>query len=351
MISGTITDAAAAPSRARPPRRSGTRWPTPARSASGSTARSVPAALRPYVQELSRVAPVFVSTHPNAGLPNEFGQYDETPGVDGGGAARVRRARAGEPGGRLLRHHAGPHPGHSPKRCAACRRARPRCPAAPPPPERPRAAHDRPRQHLRERGRADQRHRLPQVRQADPGRRVRRRASRSPASRWRAAPRCSTSTWTRGCSTPQAGDDDLPPAHRLGARHQPGAGGDRLVQVVGHRGGPQVRPGQGRRQLDQPQGGRGGVRPPGHAGAPLRRGGDRDGVRRAGPGRHRRAEGRDLPARLPDPHRAGRASRPRTSSSTRTSSPSPPGSRSTTTTPWPTSRRPGGSRPSCRTCW
>ncbi len=37
------------------------------------------ATLRPYVQELSRVAPVYVSTHPNAGLPNEFGGYDETP--------------------------------------------------------------------------------------------------------------------------------------------------------------------------------------------------------------------------------------------------------------------------------
>jgi 5-methyltetrahydrofolate--homocysteine methyltransferase len=36
-------------------------------------------ALRQYVQELSRVAPVFVSTHPNAGLPNEFGGYDESP--------------------------------------------------------------------------------------------------------------------------------------------------------------------------------------------------------------------------------------------------------------------------------
>ena len=35
------------------------------------------------MQELSRVAPVFVSTHPNAGLPNEFGGYDETPEYDG----------------------------------------------------------------------------------------------------------------------------------------------------------------------------------------------------------------------------------------------------------------------------
>ena len=35
--------------------------------------------LRPYIFELSRVADTYVSVHPNAGLPNEFGDYDETP--------------------------------------------------------------------------------------------------------------------------------------------------------------------------------------------------------------------------------------------------------------------------------
>ena len=35
--------------------------------------------LRPYVDELSRIAGTRVSAHPNAGLPNEFGEYDETP--------------------------------------------------------------------------------------------------------------------------------------------------------------------------------------------------------------------------------------------------------------------------------
>ena len=35
--------------------------------------------LRQYVQELSRVAGCYVSAHPNAGLPNEFGEYDQTP--------------------------------------------------------------------------------------------------------------------------------------------------------------------------------------------------------------------------------------------------------------------------------
>jgi len=35
--------------------------------------------LRPYLEELSRIAPCRVSAHPNAGLPNQFGEYDETP--------------------------------------------------------------------------------------------------------------------------------------------------------------------------------------------------------------------------------------------------------------------------------
>ena len=35
--------------------------------------------LRPYVEELSRVCDCCVSAHPNAGLPNAFGGYDETP--------------------------------------------------------------------------------------------------------------------------------------------------------------------------------------------------------------------------------------------------------------------------------
>jgi 5-methyltetrahydrofolate--homocysteine methyltransferase len=35
--------------------------------------------LRPYLEEISTVADTLVSCHPNAGLPNEFGQYDETP--------------------------------------------------------------------------------------------------------------------------------------------------------------------------------------------------------------------------------------------------------------------------------
>ncbi len=35
--------------------------------------------MRPYVEELSRIAPVLLSAYPNAGLPNAFGGFDETP--------------------------------------------------------------------------------------------------------------------------------------------------------------------------------------------------------------------------------------------------------------------------------
>jgi len=79
MISGTITDASG-------------------RTLSGQTAEAFHAslaharplsiglncalgadAMRPHVETLARVAQCHVSAHPNAGLPNAFGEYDETP--------------------------------------------------------------------------------------------------------------------------------------------------------------------------------------------------------------------------------------------------------------------------------
>ncbi|MBP8257988.1 MAG: homocysteine S-methyltransferase family protein [Opitutaceae bacterium] len=36
-------------------------------------------AMRPYLEELSRISTCYVSCYPNAGLPNAFGGYDETP--------------------------------------------------------------------------------------------------------------------------------------------------------------------------------------------------------------------------------------------------------------------------------
>ncbi len=79
MVSGTITDASG-------------------RTLSGQTAEAFHASishgkplavglncalgakdLREHVETLSRVADGYISAHPNAGLPNAFGEYDETP--------------------------------------------------------------------------------------------------------------------------------------------------------------------------------------------------------------------------------------------------------------------------------
>jgi 5-methyltetrahydrofolate--homocysteine methyltransferase len=35
--------------------------------------------MKPFLKELGRIAPSFISAYPNAGLPNQFGEYDETP--------------------------------------------------------------------------------------------------------------------------------------------------------------------------------------------------------------------------------------------------------------------------------
>lgn len=40
-------------------------------------------AMRPYLKTLKQKAPFYVSAHPNAGLPNEMGEYDETPEMMG----------------------------------------------------------------------------------------------------------------------------------------------------------------------------------------------------------------------------------------------------------------------------
>jgi len=35
--------------------------------------------MRPHIEELARIAPIFISCYPNAGLPNPLGEYDQTP--------------------------------------------------------------------------------------------------------------------------------------------------------------------------------------------------------------------------------------------------------------------------------
>ena len=47
--------------------------------------------MRPYIAEMSRIADTFVSCYPNAGLPNAFGEYDESPQRQAGYLAEFAR--------------------------------------------------------------------------------------------------------------------------------------------------------------------------------------------------------------------------------------------------------------------
>ena len=79
MISGTITDASG---RTLSGQTAEAFWNSVAHAkpiSVGLNCALGAEALRPYVQELAGVAGISVSVHPNAGLPNEFGGYDDTP--------------------------------------------------------------------------------------------------------------------------------------------------------------------------------------------------------------------------------------------------------------------------------
>ena len=66
--------------------------------------------MRAHIAELSRIADTLVCAYPNAGLPNEFGLYDESPEFMAGLLAEFASAGPGQHRRRLLRHDAGAHP-------------------------------------------------------------------------------------------------------------------------------------------------------------------------------------------------------------------------------------------------
>ena len=79
MISGTITDASGRTLTGQTPEAF---WISVAHAEPFSIGLNCALGandMRPHIEALSAIAPVHISAHPNAGLPNEFGEYDETP--------------------------------------------------------------------------------------------------------------------------------------------------------------------------------------------------------------------------------------------------------------------------------
>lgn len=79
MISGTITDASGRTLSGQTPTAF---WHSIAHARPftvGLNCALGAAAMRPHIAELAGVAKTYICAYPNAGLPNAFGQYDETP--------------------------------------------------------------------------------------------------------------------------------------------------------------------------------------------------------------------------------------------------------------------------------
>ena len=225
--------------------------------------------LRPYIEELAGIAETYVCAYPNAGLPNAFGEYDESPArppaiLDEFGAAGLVNIVGGCCGTtpdhiRLLRRGA-----------AGPRAARVADRAGEVPSEPASSPSTSTRQPVRQRRRAYQRHRLGEVPQADRGRRLRRLRSRWRASRSASGAQIIDINMDEGMLDSEAVMVRFLQPDRRRAGHRARAGDDRLLQVVGDRGGPQMRAGQGNRQLDQHEGGRGDLHRARPQGAPLR---------------------------------------------------------------------------------
>jgi 5-methyltetrahydrofolate--homocysteine methyltransferase len=86
--------------------------------------------MRPYIEELSRITPLLVSAYPNAGLPNAFGGYDETPETTG---RLVGDGFAGEKLANIVGGCCGTTPAHIRAIADRVRDVEPRVPPAFPP--------------------------------------------------------------------------------------------------------------------------------------------------------------------------------------------------------------------------
>ena len=249
------------------------------------------AEMRPYLESLARIAPVYTTCHPNAGLPNAFGGYDERPET----TSKYLREFAESGLANVLGGCCGTTDEHVRAIAAAVAGLPPR--KVPAPRERDRAQRaravlDHAGHRLRDGRRTPERHGVGAVPQDDRGGRLpgRRRDRGRPGPQRREHARREHG---RRSARRREGHDHVPEPDRHRARDRPRAGDGRLVQVGRPRGGSEMPPGQGHRELDQPEGGRGGLPREGAADQALRGGGRRDGVRRAGAGRHRRAQAAD----------------------------------------------------------
>ena len=260
--------------------------------------------MRPYVAELSQIASCLTSAHPNAGLPNAFGGYDETPDVTS--ALLHEFSRDGLLN--IVGSCCGSTPEHTHAISATTRGLSPR--QVPPRRRGPRFSGLEPFAITPDTGFVLVGERTNVTGSA----RFRRLVE---AGDYSAAVDVALEQVRGGANLIDVnmdadlleGEDAMRTFLNVIATEPEVA---RLPVMIDSskwsvlEAGPPVDPGERDRQLDLAQGRRGGVPRTRPAGARLRRRRGRDGVRRGGPGDDRRAAPRDLRARVPAARRRGR---------------------------------------------
>ena len=205
----------------------------PRRFRSGSIARSARSEMRAHIAELGRVADTLICAYPNAGLPNEFGHYDEGP--------EAMAALIGEFAAAGLVNIVGGCCGTTPDHIRAIAEAvagktprtiprSRRCCGSP-----ASSLHADAGNSVRECRRTHQRHRLGAVPQARHRRRLSGGARRGarPGRERRADHRRQHG---RGPARFREGDDHVPQSGRGRAGYRARAGDDRFVEILGDRG-------------------------------------------------------------------------------------------------------------------
>ena len=240
--------------------------------------------MRAHVAEIGRVADTFVCAYPNAGLPNEFGYYDESP--------EFMAELLGEFADAGLVNVVGGCCGTTPEHIAAIARAVAG--------KAPRVIPEIPKQ-LRLSG-LEAFALTPEIPFVNVGERTNVTGSakfrklitagdytaalddRARAGRERRAG--DRRQHGRGAARLGRGDGHLPQSDRRRAGHRARAGDGRFIEVLGDRGRLEMPAGQAGGEFDLDEGGRGSLHRARQDRAPARRRGGGDGLRREGPGRH-----------------------------------------------------------------
>ncbi len=252
--------------------------------------------LRAHIAELSRVADTLICAYPNAGLPNEFGGYDEGPEAM---AALIEEFAASG-----LVNIVGGCCGTTPDHIRAIARAVAGKPPRPIPQIPPR---------LRLSG-LEAFTLTPEIPFVNVGERTNVTGSAKfrklvtsgdyPAALAVARDQVENGAqiidinMDEGLLDSEKCHDHVPQPGRGRARHRPRAGDDRFVEILGHRGRAEMRAGQAGGQFDLAQGGRGRLRPSRRTGPPLWRRRRGHGIRRSRPGGYAGEETEDRQARL-----------------------------------------------------